>query len=421
MKKAFKLIIPLYLGAVLEWYDFSIFVFLAPILSKVFFPASTNFVSMLMTYAVFAIGFLARPLGGMVFGCYADRYGRKKSMLLSMMTLTFATVSIGLLPTYATLGVAAPLLLIVLRLLQGFCIGGESTGAAIYIIEMYHCKHRGVLTSLMWSASGVGMLLGSALSTFLFYKWTHEQLGSFYWRVPFFLSVATSVVAIYFRKKIPETLLFSQLEKIKKQAEETLFKTLNKNKATILRIVFLYGLSSAITYLLFVVMPVYMSQYNSIDLKTASLITSVSLMVTTLLVPVSGILSDKYGRKCCLYVGSMGFLFLSVPLYWYMNAEKTVASLIVADVFFVIFAVLYQGALTAAVQENTSTNNRFTLTSTGYNISYGIFGGAAPLVISWLSHVSTSRLIPGIYLSFFAFLALMTVCTMKETYQNPLQ
>ncbi|MBX9702640.1 MAG: MFS transporter [Silvanigrellaceae bacterium] len=420
MKNKLKLIVPVYLGTLLEWYDFSIFVFLAPILSNLFFPTSDKLISILMTYAVFSIGFIARPLGSIVFGQYADNHGRKKSMLLSMMIISISTAVIGLLPTYKEIGICAPLGMIILRIIQGFCIGGESSGAAIYVIETYPSKYRGTLSSLMWSAAGFGLLLGSAFITLVFYLFTIDQLNSGYWRLPFLMSVLTGIVGLYFRQKIPETTLYqvyrSNNDAIKKKAHKIIFE----NKKTIFTIILLYGLSSIITYVLFVFMPVYISRHNDIDLKTASLITTIALSIVTILVPLSGYFSDLLGRKFCLYSGSIGFLILSIPLYIYMNIEKTVLSFIISDVIFVLLAILYQGALTAAVQETTNTNNRFTITSVGYNISYGFFGGTAPLFVSWISEISGIQIIPGIYLSFFAFLSLVAIYGMKETYKTQL-
>ena len=415
-----KLITPIYLGTLLEWYDFSIFVFLAPILSNLFFPTSNTFVSTMMTYAVFAIGFVARPLGGMVFGQYADNHGRKKSMLSSMMIITISTTAIGLLPTYEKIGICAPLAMVILRLVQGFCIGGESSGAAVYVIEMFPSKYRGALSSFMWSATGFGLLLGSSLTTWMFYLFSIDQLNNGYWRLPFLMGMLTGLVGLYFRQKIPETNLY-QLYRSRREAMSARAHTVIKeNKQTIFTIMLLYGLSSIITYVLFVFMPVYISQHNGIDLKTASLITTIALSIASVLVPLSGYISDRLGRKFCLYAGSIGFLVLSIPLYSYMNTEKTVLSFILSDIIFVILAILYQGALTAAVQETTSTNNRFTITSVGYNISYGLFGGTAPLLVSWMAEISGIQIMPGIYLAFFAFLALAAVYRMKETYKMQL-
>ncbi len=420
MKNKLKLIIPVYLGTLLEWYDFSIFVFLAPVLSNLFFPTSNKLVSALVTYAVFAIGFVARPLGGLVFGQYADNYGRKKSMLLSMMIITMSTTAIGLLPTYEKVGIYAPLAMVILRLVQGFCIGGESSGSAIYVLEMYLSKYRGALSSFVWSAVGFGMLLGSSVTTLMFYLFTVDQLNNGCWRLPFLMSMLTGIVGLYFRQKIPETSLYQMYKSSNKVIKLGAYKVIGENKQTIFTIILLYGLSSVITYILFVFMPVYSSQHNDIDLKIASSITTIALSIVTILVPLSGYVSDLLGRKFCLYAGSIGFLVLSIPLYLYMNMEKTVLSFIISDVIFVLLAILYQGALTAAVQETTNTQNRFTITSVGYNISYGLFGGTAPLMVSWISEISGIEILPGIYLTFFAFLALAAVYCMRETYQMKL-
>ncbi|HDV5785713.1 TPA: MFS transporter [Legionella pneumophila] len=421
MKNKIKLIIPVYLGTLLEWYDFSIFVFFAPILSNLFFPSSSRVISTLMTYVVFAIGFVARPLGAVAFGQYADNHGRKNSMLLSMAIITVSTTLIGLLPTYETIGVFAALGMTLLRLIQGFCVGGESSGSATYMIEMFPLKNRGVLASFMWSSVGFGMLLGSGVTTLMFNMYTNEQLNAGFWRIPFLLSLLTGFVGLYFRQKISETNLYKNYKNGEEFRKLSASQNILENKQKIFSIITLYGLSSIITYLLFVFMPVYMSQYNDIDVKTTSTITTIALGSVTLFVPLSGYISDVVGRKFCLYAGAVGFFLFSIPLYFYMHVEKTILSFILSDSIFVLLAILYQGALTAAVQETAQTSNRFTLTSVGYNISYGLFGGTAPLIVSFLSEISGIEIIPGIYLTFFAFLALIAVFRMKETYEVQLE
>lgn len=417
MKNKFKVITPIFIGTMFEWYDFSIFVFLAPIMASVFFPASNKIISILFTYAVFAVGFIIRPLGALFFGQYADRYGRKKSMLLSMLIITITTMLMGLLPTYEKIGITSSIFMILLRLIQGFCIGGESSGSALYAIEMYPDKNRGLICSFMWSAVGFGMLLGSLITSIMFYNFSQEQLSTEIWRIPYIFSFFTGVAALYFRKNISETYLF-QLNKNNSQTfKQRTHQVILDNKKTILNITLLYGLSSIITYIIFVFMPFYMNQTNGIDLKLSTFINTTALALVTFFVPFSGAASDKFGRKKCLYIGSLGFLIFSIPLYYYMSIEKTIFSFIVSDSIFVLLAILYQGAITATVQESTYTNVRFTLTSFGYNISYGLFGGTAPLIVSWLSKETNVKIIPGAYLTFFSFLALFAIYKIKETYK----
>ena len=356
----------------------------------------------------------------MIFGQYADNHGRKKSMLLSMMIITISTAMIGCLPTYESIGILAPIGMILLRLIQGFCIGGESSGAAVYMIEMFPDKNRGILSSLMWSAVGFGMLLGSALATWMFYLLTSDQLREFFWRVPFLFGLFTGFVGLYFRKKVSETNLYRDYRRRQPFQKIGAIQNIFENKQKIFTSIILYGLSAMITYVLFVFMPVYMNQYNGIDLKTASMITTIALSFVTIFVPLSGYISDVLGRKFCLYAGSVGFLLLSIPLYFYMHVEKTVKSFIISDLIFALLAILYQGALTAAVQEATDTRHRFTVTSVGYNVSYGIFGGTAPFMVSWIAETSGIEIIPGIYLTFFALLAFIAVYQMKETYNEQL-
>jgi MHS family proline/betaine transporter-like MFS transporter len=336
------------------------------------------------------------------------------------MLMTISTICMGLLPTYVSVGVGAPIGMILLRMIQGFCVGGESTGAPLYVIEMYPYKYRGLLGSLMWSAIGFGMLLGSVLVTTMLSRLTSEQLQHGFWRLPFLLSALTGIVGFYFRKKIPETMLYQANKQNVNQYKTPLWRVLREHQRIIVQIILLYGLSAMITYLIFVFMPAYMHQTIGIDIRQASMITTMALMGVTVLVPVSGFLSDLFGRKVCLSIGALGFLCLSIPLYLYMTVDKTLQSVIIAETIFTICAVFYQGGLASATQETTSTTHRYTVTAVGYNISYGVLGGCAPLLVTWASNVSNVSIVPGIYLTIFACLALLTIYRMKETYRIPL-
>lgn len=213
MNKYFKqTIFSMFIGTVLEWYDFSIFMFFVPLFSELFFPNANKIASYLSMYAVFAISFFVRPLGAAIFGFFGDHLGRKKVLVFSMNLISIATLAMGLLPTYQTIGVFAPILLVFFRLIQGFCVGGETTGAASFIIESFPKRYRGVLGSFMWSAVGVGMLLGSFVTTLTIKSMTHDTLIEIGWRLPFLLGVITALVGYYFRKKIPETTLFSSIQ-----------------------------------------------------------------------------------------------------------------------------------------------------------------------------------------------------------------
>lgn len=420
MSYKFKTIFSAFIGTVLEWYDFSIFMFFIPIFSELFFPNTNKIASYLSMYAVFAISFFVRPLGAAIFGYFGDHYGRKKALISSMMLISLATLMMGLLPTYQSIGVFAPIFLIILRMIQGFCVGGETTGASSFIIESFPKQQRGILGSFMWSAVGVGMLLGSLVTTMTIKFMPHDLLYTIGWRLPFIFGLITGAVGYYFRKKIPEAALFSEIQKNGQITNLTTMQVIKTNKKSISIIIGLYALSSVITYIVFVFMPVYASSVLNISLETASVITTIALACSTVGVPFVGYLSDKIGRKPCLYVGSISFMILSYPLYSFMLINKSLFSFVCAEIIFVFIAIIYQGSLTSAAQELPHTAVRYTITALGYNLSYALFGGTAPFVITYLSNVFGSQAMPGIYLSTMGIVAMIAIYNMKETYKKVL-
>ena len=416
----FTSIFSMFIGTVLEWYDFSIFMFFVPVFSELFFPNANKIASYLSMYAVFAISFFVRPLGAAIFGYFGDHLGRKKVLVFSMNLISISTLAMGLLPTYQTIGVLAPVLLVFFRLLQGFCVGGETTGAASFIIESFPERYRGVLGSFMWSAVGVGMLLGSFITTLIIKSMTHDTLIEIGWRLPFLFGVITGVVGYYFRKKIPETALFSSIQNKGQITKLSTVAVIKENRKSLLIIMGLYALSSMITYLVFVFMPVYASSVLNIPLGTAGTVTTIAIGCVTFCVPLAGLLSDRIGRKPCLYIGSIGFFLLSYPLYLFMSNDKSMFSFIFSEIIFVLIATVYQGTLTAAVQEMPRTTVRYTVTSLGYNVSYAVFGGTAPFVVTYLSNLFGSKSIPGLYLSMAGIVAIIAIFNMKETYKKVL-
>lgn len=410
-----KIVFATGLGTVLEWYDFTLFAFLAPTISTLFFPSTNRFISYLSIYSVFAVGFLMRPVGAYVFGHYGDRLGRKTALIYSMTLLSFSTVLIGLLPTFEQVGVWAPILLVMLRLIQGFCIGGETTGAASFAIESHAEKYRGMIGASTWSAVGIGMLLSSLVTTILTHALSKEALQTVGWRLPFFGGILTGVVGYYFRKKMPESSLFLDQKNKGFLVCTSNLQVIKNNKKSIITIAGLYALSAMITYLVFVFMPFYAATVIPISLTDAGMVTTVAMACVTCLVPGAGLLSDYVGRKPCLVLGAGGFLIFSYPLYCWIVSSHSVLVFKLAESCFVILAIFYQGALTSTVQEMTDTSVRYTITAIGYNVSYAVFGGGAPLLVTYFSDLFRSHVVPGVCLAVGALIALFSIVSIHET------
>lgn len=197
------------IGTILEWYDFSLYAYLAPIISELYFPSEDPSTSIILAYSVFAIGFIVRPLGAIIFGHFGDRIGRKKILVLSMAIMASTTFLIALLPTYNQIGLIAPVCLVIIRILQGIAIGGEAIGASSLIIESSPTTKRGYFTALIWASSGIGILASSIIISAVSLIYSKSIILSWAWRVPFLIGGFTGLIAYYIRKNIPESVLFS--------------------------------------------------------------------------------------------------------------------------------------------------------------------------------------------------------------------
>lgn len=403
------------IGTILEWYDFSLFAFLTPILASRFFPQGDTFVGLMLTYTVFAIGFLVRPIGAAIFGHLGDRLGRKKTLIFSILLMSIPTFLIGLLPTYKDIGLAAPLLLVLLRICQGLSVGGESTGATLFVLENNHYKYRGFIGGLLWAVVGLGLLSGSFAAMIVI---QHSQY-SWLWRIPFILGLFTGIIGYYVRKRTPETSLFQEILDQNAITKFPLWDGVKAYKIEMLRVMGFYALSAMITYLVFVFMPTYATSVLHLSLADASLVSTLGLTGSTLLVPVGGFLSDIIGRKRCFQLGALGFFVLSYPLYL-LIAHGSLQALIMGEMVFVLLAALFQGTINAGTMEQLPTAVRFSVVAVGYNISYSIFGGTAPIVASYAVKLTGNIAAPGLYLMLGAAIALLATIGMRETSKVPL-
>src|SRR5579872_42024 len=397
------------MGTILEWYDFSLFAFFTPIIAPLYFPHENKLAALMLTYAIFAIGFLVRPLGAIIFGHMGDRLGRKKTLVLSILMMSFSTFCIGLLPTYTQIGLAAPALLIVLRIFQGLSVGGESTGAVLFVVESYSLKNRGLLSAALWSMTGIGMLLGSLVGTITLQFPHHEII----WRIPFLLGIFTGMIGYFLRQRMPESLLFQNAEYRHDLARFPFFTAITEYRKELFIIIGLYILSALITYLIFIFMPTYAANIIGMPLATTSLISTFGLLIVTLLVPLGGYFSDCWNRKNSLLISAMGFVLLSYPLFQLVS-QGTIQNYIIAEICFVILAAVFQGTISAAVLEMLPTSVRYTVAALGYNISYSIFGGAAPLLASYLVKMTGNKAVPGLCLMAGALIALIAASALSN-------
>lgn len=414
-QNALRIISAASIGTILEWYDFSLFAFLTPLLASLFFPHENKFTALMMTYAIFAIGFFVRPLGAVIFGHLGDRVGRKKALLFSILLMSLPTFCMGLLPTYQQAGLVAPLLLIILRICQGLSAGGEATGAILFALESVSVKNRGFLSGLLWSMTGVGMLLGSFAALCI----QHFSQYAWLWRVPFLLGILTGLVGYFVRRRTEESQLFKHVLATGALATFPLWEGIKKYKAEMCHIVGAFILSAMITYMVFIFMPTYAADIIGLPRMTTNIIATITLILVTFLLPLGGYLSDVIGRKNCLRWSALGFVLLSYPLF-NLIAKGSLSGFIIAEIIFVILAAGFQGTVTIAMLEQLPTRVRYTVMAVGYNISYSLFGGTAPLVAGYLVKLTGNNAAPGLYLATGALIAIAATNRLRETFRSQL-
>lgn len=407
-----KVVFSACIGTILEWYDFSLYAYLAGIFAQIFFPALPR-MGLLLSYSVFAMGYLARPLGAAFFGYLGDTRGRKKALSLSVLLMAIATGGMGLLPGYSMIGISAAFLLLFFRLLQGVAVGGEAFGSACFIVESIPSNKTGFFSSLIWASSVIGLLFGSLIVFILFVGFQSHFLYSFAWRLPFLLATMSGLIAYYIRTRTAETPEFQHLHAQCLIEKFPLKKIFVAYKILIVQLMGLYLLSALITYLIFIFMPVYFTDVLGHSRIHAHALNTLILILLIVLDIFFGWLSDKWGRKPIMLTGATGLMCFSYPLY-VMITQGSFFMIVIAQIMFTILAASFQGPLMALTLDRIPVAVRYTLGSFSYNLAYSIFGGTAPLVAIYLITKTTNVAIPGLYLAVGAVVALIMLITFKK-------
>ena len=414
-----KIIAPAIIGNVLEWYDFALYGYFATIIAKLFFPTDNPFISLLATFGVFAIGFLMRPLGAVIFGHFGDKAGRKKTLVASVILMAMTTTLIGLLPTHAHIGVAAGVLLTICRLLQGLAIGGEFSGSIVFITEHSHSNRRGLYGSWAMFSAFAGLLMGSVMGALISNVMSTEALNSWGWRVPFISGILLGIIGLYLRLNMPETPVFAAAQAQKNLVAQPIFHAFRYAWKPMIMGVGLVFLPAMAFYLLFVYLSSYMNLYLQVPLKTALTINSISMICIILVIPFVGLLSDKIGRKPVLIIGAVSFIIFSYPLFLLLQ-HGDFGSLLLAQICFALLICLVYAAIPATLVELMTTNIRFTAMSLPYNLANAVFGGTAPLVATYLIAKTNNHLAPAFYLISAGVVMLIFILFLKESYRKTL-
>jgi MFS family permease len=409
-----KLIFLSSLGGALEFYDFIIFIVFAKIISALFFPAQDLTASLMFTFGVFALGYIVRPLGGFLFGHFGDRFGRKKTFIASVLMMAIPTFLMGLLPTYETIGITASVLLIIFRLLQGLSVSGELPGAIIFVAESVPAQHRGAACGVIFFAINCGLLLGSLMGSFLTSTLSQEELMQWGWRIPFLTGGLLGVVSYYLRKKLRETPLFETIAQQKTKETAPALVIFKHYRKQLLQGVGIAASGATLFTICFLYLPTYLSNTFQFPLRQLFDLNSFAVLVFAIQAVLMAGLSDRVGRKTVMRVGTIGFILLSYPLFMLFQQQEFLW-VIGAVVLFALMGACISGIFPCLLVEMFPTRVRYTGFAVTYNITYAIFGGLTPLIVTALIRTTGEPLAPAFWLMGTSLLAFFTLFTLKET------
>ncbi|HZP98230.1 MAG TPA: MFS transporter [Reyranella sp.] len=399
------------IGNVLEWYDFAVYGFVAVYIGRNFFPGSDETTELLKAFLTFGLGFLARPVGGIIIGRLGDTHGRKTALLVTIFLMALGTILIGIMPTYASIGVAAPALLLIARLMQGFSTGGEWGGSTAFIVEWAPKGKRGLFGSFQQMSVVAGLLLGSAVAALMNTLFTTEQMADWGWRVPFLLGALLGPVGIYMRRTIDETPAYSQVISISTAPETGPGGFALAARAFGFTIVW-----TVCFYVLLTYMPSWTGKYMKLSASAALWSNTIGLIALIIGIPIMGHLSDRYGRRPLLLTCCAAFIILPWPLFHYLSGGNVpYVALVLIQIVIALVISLYSGAGPAAISEIFPTRRRSTWMTTGYALAVAIFGGSAPYLSIWMIEKFGTPIAPVWYLIASAVVSILVILSLKET------
>lgn len=375
-------------GNMLEWFDFAVYGFFAVIIGKLFFPAADPVAQVIAAFGVFAVGFLMRPIGGVLLGYVGDKYGRHKAMLISVAAMAIPTFLVGSLPTYATLGLAAPILLLILRMIQGLSVGGEYTTSVVYMIENTPEHRRGFVGSFAVSGAVLGILMGSGVGALLAALLSEEQLQSWGWRIPFWCGLFLGLAGLWLRRQ-------NEAQTPQEPKTEHPLKTAwREHRQAIWQISGLSLVTAVVFYLIFVYVVSWLELVDGIPASSALEINSESMVFLLAVMLFSGWLSDKVGARLILLVSAAMIGIFAWPLFWLLHSDN-IWSIMAGQFGFALVIGGYLGAQPAYMVKIIPANVRCTAAGLAYNITLGLAGGLSPMVATWLVQRTGDDLSPA--------------------------
>jgi MHS family proline/betaine transporter-like MFS transporter len=408
-KRFTKLVVAVSIGNALEWYDISSYGYFAVYVSKAFFPNNDPTTSLLLTFGTFGLAFLVRPIGGVLLGAYADRHGRKASLMISIVLMTFGTLAIAIMPTYETIGILAPIAVLIARLVQGFSAGGEFGSSTAFLVE-HAPDRRGFIASWQFASQGLGQVLSSAFGVGLTSWLTAADMNSWGWRIPFLFGILVGPVGIYIRNHLEDATPPPATEHGTPVRDVFLHQ-----KLRVMLGIGALAISTAVNYLI-VYMPTYVVKTLNLPAVVGFEATLAGALSVTFLTPVAGMISDKIGRTTHMITVNLLLLLSIVPAFLLLTRTPTPTVIIVAVLWLATLKSLYFGPLAALMSELLPAASRATGLGLGYNIGVTLFGGMGPVIMTWLGAiVFIGDLAPAYYLTLVGLVSLSALITIRRT------
>jgi MHS family proline/betaine transporter-like MFS transporter len=402
-------------GNVLEWYDFAVYGFLAPIIGKVFFPSGDPVTSLLAAYGALAAGYFSRPLGSVLFGHLGDRIGRKPALILSMVLMGAATLGIAVLPGHAAIGAAAPALLLVLRCLQGIAVAGEYGTSAVLLVEQAPIDRRGLVAGWVMAACNLGFLLGSGVGALVSAVLGDAAMAAWGWRVPFFLGALIAVHVLVMRRSLAES-----AQPPERKSALPVVEALRHHYRAIGMIVCLVLPIAVTFYMCFVYASSYLVGQMHFSTAQALDITTLALALQVVVAPWAGHLADRYGRRPMMLLVTIAGLVTTWPLWWAMH-QQSVALVVLAQMSFALINGIGWSLTIPIMVELVPARVRVSASGIAFNLCLGLFGGTAPWVATYLVARTADDFAPAWYMMAAALLALLATLRMPEMAGRPLE
>lgn len=409
-----------FIGNVVEWYDFAVYGYMAGILATLFFPSEDPVASLIATYGVFAAGFIMRPLGSGVFGWLGDTIGRSRTMLISVSLMVLPTFLLGCLPTYQQAGILAPILLVIIRMVQGLSVGGEFSSSVTYLVETAPDDRRGISGSWANTGSIFGMLLGAGMAALVTTVFATESMQDWAWRLPFLFGGVVGLIAILLRRHLPRSEHFKRHHS-ERDDTSPLLQAFTTNRREMIQAIVFASAYGVLFYLPIVYLPEWLHSETGMARDRALQINTAATALLLLLIPVSGWLGDRVLRRTHLIAGAM--LLLAIfgwPLYAWLANDSLLAAVVVQILLIVLIAAPL-GSAPAMFVELFPARDRLSGYSVAYNLGLGVIGGATPMLSTWLIDVSGYSTAPAVYLVVMAVIAFVTLMTMGDRSREPLR